>query len=264
MAWSAPASWAVGQVVTAADLNQELRDNVAFLGTMLNAAGGGFSANTIIVGNATGTFKSFTLGDGEVLVGSPTAAPVPVGLLTTATGYVQGARGGLEADISSHAKGGLVSFTGAAGATIVSVGADGEFLKSTAGAVAGLEWVAGIAQSTVVSFSRTEAEGSGTQVIGGVSFAPNHAIAVVRGIDELANWYPISIGIIDSVNNAGLLGIKNTATATAESNFISLVSTGTGFLKAGGSLTATGINLLWTAGGGSNDPTATGYILLIA
>jgi len=109
-----------------------------------------------------------------------------------------------------------------------------------------------IVTSTIQQASRTAAAGAGTQNLTGAGFAPTAAIVFAvedGGSSNAASW-----GFIDDADaELGIRYISSVAFDTASDRLIS-ISDGTGpAMTALGTLTASGIDIVWSKGGAGLD-----------
>jgi len=135
MAWPVRA-WAVGEILTSANMIAAISDLLQNIDDLLDLAGpttwvdGAF----LFGGGATSDFKqSAVLADGEILVGDGVTIPVALALLTTSTGVVTHERGGLEFDASGVTTGGMIQGASAGVLELLPIGSNGQFLTITGG-----------------------------------------------------------------------------------------------------------------------------------
>ena len=89
MAWTAPRSWAQGQLVEAADLNEQVRDNLSHLKLLVNADGKIPALTETYIENLSGASltgvvkvaadNDFTAGAHDFSAGANTRLVLPVG-----------------------------------------------------------------------------------------------------------------------------------------------------------------------------------------
>lgn len=89
MAWTAPRTWSVGQLVAAAELNEQIRDNLAHLKLALDSAGKIVALSSTYLAdlsgaNLTGVAKlaadnDYTAGVQDFSAGSTTRVVLPIG-----------------------------------------------------------------------------------------------------------------------------------------------------------------------------------------
>lgn len=84
MPWTAPKTWSVGDVLTAADLNTYVRDNAKWLGTDKPRCRARNSAN--IAHTTSGNYQALTFGSERVDVGAMHDTSTNTGRLTVPTG----------------------------------------------------------------------------------------------------------------------------------------------------------------------------------
>lgn len=81
MAWTTPRTWTVGEVVTAAELNEQIRDNVGYLYD--RAVTGIVNSGGTIIGGSRYTVSH--TGTGAYTVSFGTAFPVPPAVIPAVT-----------------------------------------------------------------------------------------------------------------------------------------------------------------------------------
>jgi hypothetical protein len=89
MAWTAPRTWSVGQLVSAAELNEQIRDNLTFLKLALDNAGKIPELSAVYLANLSGANltgiallgagNNFTAGVQDFSAGAGTRLVLPVG-----------------------------------------------------------------------------------------------------------------------------------------------------------------------------------------
>lgn len=142
MAWTAPRTWTTGEVVTAAILNTHVRDNLTALGTMIDATNG-LTADAVLSGNGTGEVKQLALTDGQFAHGNASGVLAALQLIvSTASPVLRHEVGGIEADISAVAKGGIVAGTGTGTMGLLAVGSNDQVLVADSAEATGLKWSA--------------------------------------------------------------------------------------------------------------------------
>jgi hypothetical protein len=150
--------WAVGEILTAANMIAFLSDPLQNIDDLLDLAGPTtFVDGAFLFGaGATTTFKqSAVLANGEILVGDGVTTPVALAAFASSTGLLKTEQGGLEADVTGVATGGLPKGTGAGSFGILARGAALDFLRVNSGGT-DIEWTTGGADVTLsaVSFAR--------------------------------------------------------------------------------------------------------------
>ena len=114
--------------------------------TDLAVADGGTGASTltdggILLGSGTGAITAMSvLGDGVIVVGDNSTDPTTITAFTANDGYLKHEVGGIEADISSIAKGGLVVGTGTGSMGVKAVGTNDYLLTADSSATGGVKW----------------------------------------------------------------------------------------------------------------------------
>ena len=114
--------------------------------TDLAVADGGTGASTftdggILLGSGTNAITAMSvLGDGAVVVGDGSGDPTTINAFTANDGYLKHEVGGIEADISSIAKGGLVVGTGTGSMGVKAVGTNDYLLTADSSATGGVKW----------------------------------------------------------------------------------------------------------------------------
>lgn len=135
MAWTAPATAVVGQILTAAFLNAQLRDNFLAVDALLDLATGSFTDGGLLLGSGSGSFTAMgVLADGTIVVGDGATDPVALAAFSSSTGQLLMARGGTGADLSGVAIGGLIKGSGSGTVAVLAKGSALQVLRVNAGA----------------------------------------------------------------------------------------------------------------------------------
>ena len=114
--------------------------------TDLAVADGGTGASTftdggILLGSGTNAITAMSvLGDGAVVVGDGSGDPTTINAFTASDGTLKHEVGGIEADISAIAKGGLLVGTGSGSMGIKAVGTNDYLLTADSSAAGGVKW----------------------------------------------------------------------------------------------------------------------------
>lgn len=150
----------------------------------LTVAGGGTGNTTmtdggVLLGSGTDTVTAMAvLASGSIIVGDGTTDPVSLAAFTSSTGTLKHESGGVEADISAIAKGGIVTGTGTGTMGITTVGTNNQYLvaDSTAGG--------GVSYTSAQQYSETAAV-STAALSSNLTIAPNKRYrVVVEGVKE--------------------------------------------------------------------------------
>jgi len=174
-------------------------------GTEIDVAYGGTGASTltdggILLGSGTGAITAMSvLGDGEVVVGDGVGDPTVISAFTSSTGKLKHEVGGIEADISAIAKGGILAGTDDGAMGILPAGTDGYFLKRDDTQATGLAWasvsglgdVLGPASSTDNAVARFNGTGGKNIQSSGVIIDDNDNITFGGNVDissEISDW----------------------------------------------------------------------------
>lgn len=100
MAWTAPATATVGQILTAAFMNAQLRDNMLAIDAFVSLVSG-LTDGGILLGSGTGAITPMAvLSAGEIAVGDGATDPVALQLLVDENGLVRTEQGGMEVDVT--------------------------------------------------------------------------------------------------------------------------------------------------------------------
>ena len=116
--------------------------------TDLAVADGGTGASTltdggILLGSGTSAVTAMSvLGDGVVVVGDGSTDPTTITAFTANDGVLKHEVGGIEADISAIAKGGIVTGTGTGSMGIKAVGTNDYLLTADSSVAGGVKWAA--------------------------------------------------------------------------------------------------------------------------
>ena len=116
--------------------------------TDLAVADGGTGASTltdggILLGSGTSAVTAMSvLGDGVVVVGDGSGDPTTITAFTASDGTLKHEVGGIEADISAIAKGGIVTGTGTGSMGIKAVGTNDYLLTADSSVAGGVKWAA--------------------------------------------------------------------------------------------------------------------------
>lgn len=116
----------------------------------LTVAGGGTGTTSltdggVLLGSGTGAVTPMSvLSNGTIIVGDGSTDPTTLDLLTTSAGTLKHEYGGIEADISAIAKGGLVTGTGTGTMGVKAVGSNNEILMADSSIAGGVDWVYGL------------------------------------------------------------------------------------------------------------------------
>ena len=114
--------------------------------TDIAVADGGTGASTltdggILLGSGTSAVTAMAvLGDGVVVVGDGSGDPTTITAFTASDGTLKHEVGGIEADISAIAKGGVLSGTGTGTMGVKAVGTDDYLLTADSSAAGGVKW----------------------------------------------------------------------------------------------------------------------------
>lgn len=113
MAWNAPATATVGQVLTAAFLNAQMRDNFLAIDALLDLATSSFTDGGVLLGSGNGVITAMAvLADGAIVIGDGATDPVALAAFSSSTGQLFPARGGTGLDTSGAATGSALIGTG--------------------------------------------------------------------------------------------------------------------------------------------------------
>lgn len=114
--------------------------------TDLAVADGGTGASSltdggILLGSGTGAVTAMSvLGDGVIVIGDNSTDPTTITAFTANDGVLKHEVGGIEADISAIAKGGIVTGTGSGTMGIKAVGTNDHLLTADSSAAGGVKW----------------------------------------------------------------------------------------------------------------------------
>ena len=114
--------------------------------TDIAVADGGTGASTltdggILLGSGTSAVTAMAvLGDGVVVVGDGSGDPTTITAFTASDGTLKHEVGGIEADISAIAKGGVLSGTGTGTMGVKAVGTNDYLLTADSSAAGGVKW----------------------------------------------------------------------------------------------------------------------------
>lgn len=140
MAYTSPKTWAAGDILTAAEMNTHLRDNllaVATTGGLLLHEAGGMEIN--ISGVA----------DGGVMRGTGAGTWAILASFLDTNGRVRHEYGGLEIALQGIAKASLLAPSATGTWTSLAVGANGKVLTAASGESTGLQWTNADTTTTV-------------------------------------------------------------------------------------------------------------------
>ncbi len=115
-------------------------------GTTIAVDQGGTGATSltdggILLGSGTSAVTAMSvLANGAIVVGDGTTDPVALAAFTGSTGTLKHERGGIEADISAIAKGGIVAGSGTGSMAIRTVGSNDQVLTADSSEATGVKW----------------------------------------------------------------------------------------------------------------------------
>tara|TARA_R100000808_G_scaffold4136_2_gene13767 strand:+ start:10971 stop:14534 length:3564 start_codon:yes stop_codon:yes gene_type:complete len=115
-------------------------------GTTIAVDQGGTGATSltdggILLGSGTSAVTAMSvLANGEIVVGDGTTDPVALAAFTGSTGTLKHERGGIEADISAIAKGGIIAGSGTGSMAIRTVGSNDQVLTADSSEATGVKW----------------------------------------------------------------------------------------------------------------------------
>ena len=124
--------------------------NVSAITGTLGVANGGTGVTTItdggvMIGQGTSAIASVDLTtDGAIVIGDGASTPTSLAAFTSATGTLKHEQGGVEADISAVALGGLVTGTGSGTMGLLTVGSNGTIPVADSGESNGIKYNAGV------------------------------------------------------------------------------------------------------------------------
>lgn len=152
----------------------DLNDDAGVIGVknQLDVANGGTGVTTltdggIMLGSGTGDVTVMAvLSDGELVIGDGTTDPTTLAAFTSSSGQLKHEYGGIEANISAIAKGGVLSGTGTGSMGITTVGTNGQILKADSSAGGGISWADGFVLDTSQTPSSATASGDMTITTG--------------------------------------------------------------------------------------------------
>lgn len=136
MAWTAPRTYTVSEIVTAAILNTDHRDNLLAINTLFDIATGTYTDGGILVGSGAAVITALARATaGQLPVGQTTGDPINRAVFVDGgvDPKVRQENGGIEADISAITTGGLVKGTGVGTMGILVRGAATQVLRVNAG-----------------------------------------------------------------------------------------------------------------------------------
>ena len=118
----------------------------------------------ILLGSGTSAVTAMAvLADGGIVVGDGSTDPVALAAFTGSTGTLKHERGGIEADISAIAKGGIVTGSGTGSMAIRTVGTNDQVLTADSSEGTGVKW-ADAGGGGTVQFTATEDIAAGAPV----------------------------------------------------------------------------------------------------
>ena len=216
MPWTTPRSWVAGEVVTAAQLNTDIRDNMNFLGSLLST--GTLTNRGMLYGSGTAVVGATpALGTGAIVVGGtggtadPTTLAVFAGTGAIGSYRLLGTYGGLNADVSAATAGALVVGSSTGTFTVVDAGPSGSFYRSRGTGTVGT-WAAAAGNITIITTGTFTSTNTAAHDVATVSIAGlgiTDRLIIFYAVDKVNTGTPGTYGLRQVEDNVQLVRLTS-------------------------------------------------------